>query len=120
MENTKKMTNAAALEFVLANYELPTEVAEKVAKIAESYRNKSANRKPTKTQEVNVGIKETIKAVLAEAGKPVTITEMMGMNEELGALTNQKISALMTQLGEKGTGEVVKTVDKKKAYFTLA
>ena len=32
-------------------------------------------------------------------------------------LSNQKISALLRLLGEKGTGQVKKTVDKRKSYF---
>jgi hypothetical protein len=118
----EKMTNVKALEYVVENFAeaMPTEVAEKVEKILDSYRTKSTNRKPTKAQEENVTIKATILDVLREASKPLTITEIQAEDETLAGLTNQKISALLTQLGEKGTGEVVKTMDKKKAYFSVA
>lgn len=118
----EKVTNVKALEYVVENFgaEMPTEVAEKVRKILESYKTKSANRKPTKAQEENVTIKATILDVLKNAGKPLTIAEIQAGDETLAGLTNQKVSALLTQLGEKGTGEVVKTMDKKKAYFTVA
>ena len=38
--------------------------------------------------------------------------------EELSALSNQKVSALVRQLVE--SGDVVKTTDKKKSIFSLA
>ena len=32
----------------------------------------------------------------------------------------QRVSALLSQMGSKGTGEVIRTEDKGKAYFSLA
>ena len=78
---------------------------------------KASNKKATKTQEANVGIKSTILTVL-EGAKPMTITEMQGASAELGELSNQKVSALVRQLVE--AGEVVKTIDKKVSRFSLA
>ena len=78
---------------------------------------KSFNKKATKTQEANVGIKSTILAVL-EGGKSMTVTEMQGASTELGKLSNQKVSALVRQLVE--AGKVVKTIDKKVSRFSLA
>ena len=77
---------------------------------------KASNKKATKTQEANVGIKSTILAVL-EGAKPMTVTEMQGASAELGELSNQKVSALVRQLVE--AGEVVKTIDKKVSRFSL-
>ena len=78
---------------------------------------KASNKKATKTQEANVGIKSTILAVL-EGAKPMTVTEMQGASAELGELSNQKVSALIRQLVE--AGKVVKTIDKKVSRFSLA
>ena len=78
---------------------------------------KASNKKATKTQEANIGIKSTILAVL-EGGKSMTVTEMQGASAELGELSNQKVSALVRQLVE--AGEVVKTIDKKVSRFSLA
>ena len=78
---------------------------------------KASNKKATKTQEANVGIKSTILAVL-EGGKSMTVTEMQGASAELGELSNQKVSALVRQLVE--AGEVIKTIDKKVSRFSLA
>ena len=78
---------------------------------------KAQNKKATKTQEQNVGIKATILKVLATIGSG-TVTDIQNGNEELSALSNQKVSALIRQLVE--SGEVVKTTDKKKSIFSLA
>ena len=78
---------------------------------------KASNKKATKTQEANVGIKSTILTVL-EGAEPMTVTEMQGASAELGELSNQKVSALVRQLVE--SGKVVKTIDKKVSRFSLA
>jgi translation initiation factor 1 (eIF-1/SUI1) len=85
--------------------------------------NKSGN---TKTQQANEAILDTIKAVLAETDKPVTISELMTDDRlktyvegiETKTMTNQKLSALVKKLC--ATNEVVRTEDKKKAFFSLA
>ena len=78
---------------------------------------KASNKKATKTQEENVGIKATILEVLAIIGSG-TVTDIQNGNAELSALSNQKVSALVRQLVE--AGKVMKTVDKKKSIFSLA
>ena len=78
---------------------------------------KARNKKATKTQEENVGIKATILEVLATIGSG-TVTDIQNGNAELSALSNQKVSALVRQLVE--SGKVVKTVEKKKSIFSLA
>lgn len=78
---------------------------------------KAQNKKATKTQEQNVGIKATILKVLATIGSG-TVTDIQNGNEELSTLSNQKVSALVRQLVE--SGEVVRTTDKKKSIFSLA
>ena len=78
---------------------------------------KAQNKKATKTQEQNNGIKATILKVLATIGSGI-VTYIQNGNEELSTLSNQKVSALVRQLVE--SGEVVKTTDKKKSIFSLA
>ena len=77
---------------------------------------KAENKKPTKTQEENVAIKNEIASVLTSEG--ATVTEIQSKSEMLGGLSNQRVSALLRQMIADGV--VVKTVDKKKSYFALA
>lgn len=78
--------------------------------------NRKENKKATATQKENEGTKEVIVAVLSKLGKG-TVTDIQNASEELKALSNQKISALLRQLKESGV--VDKTTDKKKSYFFL-
>lgn len=79
---------------------------------------KSSKSGQTKTQKENVEVVTKIENALREVGKAVTITELQTASEEMSAYSNQKLSALLKQMVSKGT--VVRTEDKKKAYFSLA
>lgn len=79
---------------------------------------KSSKSTQTKTQIENEKIKDLIVDMLVELGKPVSITELQKSNDNLGVLSNQKISSLLTQLKEEN--RVVRVEEKKKAYFTVA
>ena len=75
-------------------------------------------RKPTETQVENEGVKDVILNALATVGQPATITDLQKSSAELGNLSNQKISALLSQLVKAGC--VVRTEVKGKAHFALA
>ena len=111
-----KMTYVDALNTALTFVD--GEVAEKLTALRDQLvKRNSADHKPTKTQQENVETKEQIYAVLALAGKPMTITEMQEADAEvLGTLSNQKVSALVAQLVKDG--KVAKTVEKRKSYFS--
>lgn len=82
-------------------------------------RKSSTSKTPTKTQKENASIKATILNVLSEAGHAMTISEML-QDERLSAYSNQKMSALLRQLGDDGTKEVRKFKDKKVTLFEIA
>ena len=77
----------------------------------------SRSGKPTKTQVENEAIKTQIVSILERVGKPMTVTQLLA-ESELADLSNQKVSALLTQL--RKTGEVVRTIEKKVAFYSLA
>jgi hypothetical protein len=83
----------------------------------------TADRKPTKTQLENEGIKAEILAYLATCDAPATIGEI---GKAIGIESNQKVSALVTQMltVRKGVavadGKIERTEIKGKAHFTLA
>lgn len=72
-------------------------------------------RKPTAQQIANEGIKATIVATLTET--PMTIGDIGKANTDLAELSNQRMSALLTQL--VNSGAVVRTEVKGKAYFAI-
>ena len=48
----------------------------------------------------------------------MTVSEMQKASEMLAGYSNQKISAILRKMVDNGT--IVKTVDKKKSYFSIA
>lgn len=118
---SEKMTYAKALSEAIACEGLSPEVREKLeALLAQQVKKSSAEKKPTKVQVANEGVKETIVGALRELGKPVTVSELMGSCEALSPLnvSTQKVSALLTSMVKAGT--IVRTEEKRKAYFALA
>lgn len=82
---------------------------------------KKASGKMTKTQVANEDIKALIVEELTRLAKPVSITELISESAEVAEKcgnSNQKVSALMTQL--KNAGAVVRTTEGKKALFSVA
>ena len=90
---------------------------------------KSSKSKATPTQAANAVTLDVIKEVLGGLDKPVTITELLTDarlqsytettkdGNRVIAMTNQKLSSLMKKLVD--AHEVVRTEEKKKAYFSL-
>ena len=113
-----KMTYVAALTYVLTNCpNLPEDVAEKLTALkAQTEKRNTADRKPTAKQVENASLAERVVEVLRNASAPLTVTEIMGRDEVLAPLSNQKVSALIRGLG----ATVVKTTDKRVSKFSLA
>jgi len=76
----------------------------------------SGDHKPTKTQVANEGLKATILSVLT--ADPATVSDIMTRSDELTALSNQKVSALVNALVRDG--KVLKVMDGRKSTFCLA
>lgn len=115
-----KKTVVQMYEEILAIEGLTTEQKAFLEKRIELTKKKNAkpeNAKPTKAQLENEGIKTTILNALAEVGKPTTITNLLKVNGEIGQYSNQKVSALLTQL--LAVNMVVRTEEKGKAYYSL-
>lgn len=77
----------------------------------------SADKKPTAQQTANETIKSAIVEAM-EANRLYTVTEIQKSVAECAELSNQRVSALLRQL--KDDGVVVRTEDKRKAFFSLA
>lgn len=121
MTNTNKMTKAqkfAMLKEIPAVQENPTLMEFIDHELELLAKKNSSEKKPTAAQIANEGTKDVILSVLKAGGKPMTITDMMKANAELGELSNQRITTLTTQLVKADV--VLRTVEKGKAYFTLA
>lgn len=118
----KKMTKATAWTIVKGIVEQSNhpQSAELVAKIENELvllaKKNSAEKKPTAQQVQNAGICEAIVAGM-ERNRYYTVTEIIKEIPACADLTNQRVSALLRQL--KDEGKVVRTEDKRKAYFSV-
>lgn len=77
--------------------------------------SKKSNVK-TKTQKENEVLVERVYEALVAVAKPVTVTDLQAV-EGMSEFSNQKLSALLKKLVD--TSRVVKTIDKKKSYFSV-
>lgn len=77
---------------------------------------KKSSSKPSAKQEENEVIKADIVEWLADNGG-VTVSDMLKV-EKFADYSSQKMSALLKQLVD--AGKVVKTMDKKRALFSVA
>jgi hypothetical protein len=117
---TNKMTKREKFERLLAMVEvkgdkISVEFIEHELELLA--KKNSADKKPTKAQEENKGIKDAILEGMEE-NRFYTITEIMKEIEACKELSNQRVSALVRQL--KQDGLVIRKEEKGKAYFTLA
>lgn len=114
---TEKMTNVKAIAYVIENCEVPQEVVEKLEKIKASFEKKaSGERKPTKTQTENEGLKSAILEYMDEN----VLYSIGQLAKEVPALikieaSSQKVSALIKQL--KDANLVERVEENRKAYF---
>ena len=120
MANEKKMTKREVINEMLAD---ATISANEVwagylrHEIELLDKKSSAEKKPTAVQVANEGIKGAIVAAM-ESGALYTVTDIQKSVAECAELSNQRVSALLRQLVESGA--VVRTEDKRKAYFQIA
>lgn len=135
MTNTK-MTQVSALEIaveVLTNVMngvdvtlADTEISEAVAKLS-GMAEKLAEKRSTpskadkeKSAEHKAIADEIILVLSTEetVTSGMTVSEMQKASDKLAEYSNQKISAILRKMVDSGT--IVKTVDKKKSYFSIA
>lgn len=114
---TKKEMFAMVMEVVeVAETANKAEMMDFLAHEIELLDRKKSSSAKTKSQVENEKVMVLIFEELAKADKPMTVTELM-QTEALSSYSNQKLSALLRLLKEDG--KVVKTIDKKKSYFSL-
>ena len=114
MENkkmTKKEKFAMIKEYIQDNEMLMEFIDNEINLLTK----KASSSAKTQTQKENEKIKDNIITILIEIDTPVTITELQKANEEMAQYSNQKLSALLTQLHKEN--RVERIVDKKKTFF---
>ena len=137
MANTVKVTKAMALNAIvslLATIDPETKVDNVSLDDMNAYcenelallaKKKSSTSKAAKANaETRMALAEIILETLANAGKPMTVSEMQNANDELrvsadgSPISNQRITSVCYALVE--TTQLVNTKEKKKSYFSIA
>lgn len=127
-----KLTNKIALEIALNAIENSTlanwsytqgedrlevskaEAMDKLAKMMEQLEKKAgAEKKPTQRQMDAEQEAQTLLVELREAGKAMTVSDMIAELPSCKSFSNQKVSALIRKLGTA----VERIEEKRKAYF---
>ena len=116
---TNKITYIDALNSVLNGETLTTETTEKLKALREQLvkRNAAKSNKPSKKQAENAELLVQLVEAMKPITNPATVSEIMATSPELSNYSNQKISALLKILEKEG--KVIRTIDKRKAYFQL-
>ena len=111
---SQNLTYLSAVRFAIENGNLPTEYVEKLSALADQLDKRAhAIRKPTTKQKEAAKAREGIPSKM-EQGVLYTATEIGKMFGESANWASPKLNALVT------AGVLVKTVDKRKSYFSLA
>lgn len=114
---TNKITYKSVLEKVIAGKPLTADEIEKAQALLASLEKKSGTeRKPTATQVANEGLSAAIFEVMtAEPNRLFTVSELLKAVPAVAGMSNQKVSALLR--GMKDKGMVEKVEDKRKSFF---
>lgn len=126
MTNTTKMTKKDFFKLLVGivekteNFDKKTETLDFINHEIELLNKKSSvpGKKKTAHIKENEELMELIGIALELFGKPVTVTTMIKENAEMSKLSSQKLSALLKKMIE--AGKVVRTVEKRVPYFSLA
>ena len=121
----EKMTRANAVDMAIEaikafeqfSAEDKATAIEKLEKVKAGFtRVSNGEKKPTENQKINEELKGIILKALEGAEKPMSIADVMALDERFGSVP-QKATSLLTQL--KNVGKVVR-VEGRKATYALA
>ena len=117
MTKAQKFQILADLPAVKADPMLSEFIAHEMELLA---KKNTADKKPTAQQEANAGIKNAVLALMQEHPNQLyTVSDLLKAVPDLpDTMTNQRMSAIVRQMVD--AGQVKRTEDKRKAYFSLA
>jgi len=109
-----EITYLSAVRYAVENGNLPAEYTDKLNALAEQLDKRAhAIRKPTSKQVKAAEARDSIPSVM-EQGVLYTATDIGKLFGESSQWASPKLNALVS------AGVLVKTVDKRKSYFSLA
>ena len=117
MTKAQKFQILADLPAVKADPMLSEFIAHEMELLA---KKNTADKKPTAQQEANAGIKSAVLTLMQEHPNQLyTVSDLLKAVPNLpDTMTNQRMSAIVRQMVD--AGQVKRTEDKRKAYFSKA
>lgn len=115
----KKITYAEAITYAIDHIDAE-EMIEVLTKLRASIQKRSTSKSKAQIEKEQQAetIAETIIQALASAETPITMAELKEADESLASYTTQRLSAIISKLVDRG--QVVKTIEKRKAMYSLA
>ena len=110
------MTRVEALEIAINLADGQDEVVEKLESIKAQLSKKRTSTSPTKKQRENEVVKDEIFAILSESESKLRASDIVKLADE--KYTLPKVTAMLKQLVD--SGKVVREVEKKISYFSVA
>ena len=112
--NKTNVTYLTAVRYAVENGNFPVEIAEKLSALGDALEKRAhALRKPTTKQKQAAEARDGIPGMM-EPGKRYTATEIGKLFGQSSQWASPKLNALVN------AGVLVKTIDKRKTYFSLA
>lgn len=128
MTTTKRITKAdrynqlLTIDAVKSNPELVDFINHELELLANKNKTTNGEKKLTATQKENMTFKAEILEAM-EIGKKYTCGEIAKLVPSLNNASTSKVSSLLRQMRDdipNGTGEIHRTEEKGKTYFSLA
>ena len=114
---TKRIGNTEDFETVMVEISAEDMTAFAKHELELLDRKNTVDKKPTKTQKENEGVKIQIKEYLdAHKDEKFTVSALMKAVPAIADASNQKVSALIRQMVADGQAKRIE--DKRKAYFS--
>ena len=114
-----KTTYVVALRYALDNLpDAPADIREKLEKLIEqTEKRNTAPKKPSAKQTENAGISAAIVEFIGENGRK-TIGELIAECPACAGMTSQRVTALVSALTKGEAPALVRSVEKRVAYFS--
>lgn len=116
-----KTTYVVALRYALDNLpDAPADIREKLEKLIEQTEKRNTQpKKPTAKQNENAAVSAAIVEFLRDNGRK-TIGQLVSECPACAGMTSQRVTALVSAMTKGDAPALVREVDKRIAYFSVA
>lgn len=118
IKETQAQKFARIIEILNADKEANADLIELCEKKIEQASKKSTSATNSSKTAENTPLADKLYELLKASGKSLTISEIQGLDEELGSLNSQKFTAVLSLLTKAEPPRVTKEIIKKVRYYS--